>query len=138
MQRDTLRGLGLAGLLACASVLPALASEPLSPEAFDAFTQGRTLTYFSFGEPYGAERYMPGRRVLWTFLDGECQYGEWYPQGPYICFDYGTDHGPQCWQFFLEGDQLRAVFEDGSADTSPYVADDMTEEMLCYGPDVGV
>lgn len=127
-----------AALLACASASAALAQSSLGAEAFDQFTQGKTLYYFSNGQPYGVEQYLPNRRVIWSFLDGQCQYGSWYENGPQICFEYEESPGPQCWQFFLEGGQLRAVFEDGTEGDTPYVADEAPEDMLCLGPEVGV
>lgn len=118
---------------------PALAQTPLSAEAFDQFTQGKTLYYFRQGQAYGVEQYLPNRRVIWSFLDGQCQYGTWYQSGPQICFEYEENpNGPQCWQFFLEDGQLRAVFEDGSTGDTPYVADEAPEDMLCFGPEIGV
>ena len=120
------------------AALPVQAGEPLSAEAFDRLTQGRTLYYFSNGSAYGVEQYRPNRRVTWSFLDGQCQEGSWYQEGDFICFDYFSGQGPQCWKFFMEGSQLRAVFGDGSQDSSPYVADEAPEDMTCLGPKVGV
>ena len=134
MTRTITLPLMLSGLL---SALPAQATEPLSADAFEQFTTGRTLNYFSGGSPYGIEKYLPNRRVIWSFLDGRCQEGTWAPSGPYICFEYNTDSGPQCWQFFLQNGQLRAIFEDGSEEATPYAAEDASEEMYCMGPDVG-
>ena len=137
-----LRPLARAALAALALTLVTAtaprASEPMSADAFERFTEGRTLYYFNNGTAYGVERYLPGRRVIWSFLDGECQDGTWYQSGPFICFEYDTGQGPQCWQFFLENGQLRAVFEDGLEESSPYVAQDAPEEMLCLGPKIGV
>jgi hypothetical protein len=132
--RATLCGVALS----VAAMLPAIAQEPLSADAFEQFTQGRTLYYFNNGTAYGVERYLPGRRVIWSFLDGQCQDGTWYASGPFICFEYDTGLGPQCWQFYLENGQLRAVFEDGSESATPYVAEESPDDMLCLGPEVGV
>ena len=127
-----------AALLASLTAATAPAQTPLSAEAFDRLTLGKTLYYFNNGRAYGVERYLRNRQVIWSFLDGECQYGTWYDSPPYICFEYDSELGPQCWQFFEENGQLRAVFEDGSDGATPYVADEAPEEMVCLGPEVGV
>ncbi len=123
-------------LLACP--LPALADTPLSAEEFDALTRGRVLHFYSQGQPYGAERYEPDRNVTWTFLDGECKTGRWYPQGEQICFVYEGGEGPQCWSFFARGDKLRARFENGEGETEVYEAGEIDEPLTCLGPKIGV
>ena len=92
--------------LAC----PAMAAESLSPEAFEAYTEGKTLFFSQNGQDYGAERYLSDRRVQWSFLDGECKEGRWYPDGQNICFIYEDRPDPQCWQFSLTPQGLSAVF----------------------------
>ncbi|MDV7142496.1 hypothetical protein R3X27_07350 [Tropicimonas sp. TH_r6] len=116
----------------------ALADTPLSAEAFDALTLGRTLHFYSEGRPYGAERYEENREVTWTFLDGECKKGRWYPQEELICFVYEGGHGPQCWSFFARGDGLRALFEDREGETELYDAGETDEPLSCLGPRIGV
>jgi hypothetical protein len=118
--------------------LPLRAQSPMSAEAFDAYTRGKTLFYGSGGEAYGVERYLDGRRVIWSFLDGDCKDGSWYPQGDMICFEYEDGAGPQCWTFFESAGGLIARFENDSAATELYEAQDIGEEMLCLGPKVGV
>lgn len=113
---------------------PAFAESPLSAEQFEALAEGRTLTFRADGVPYGIERYMEGRRVLWSFLDGECSLGEWYQQDEAICFVY--DHAPddpQCWKLFREGEDIRAVFVEEGAPASEvrYSALEDAEEMIC-------
>lgn len=117
---------------------PLHAAEPLNAEQFNRYTQGRTLFYGFGGALYGVERYLPGRRVIWSFLDGKCQEGSWYEDAGQICFTY-EDHGdPQCWSFELTPGGLTARFEDDPAATELYEAEDTGEKMLCYGPDAGV
>ena len=114
-------------------------AEPLSAEAFDQYTRGKTLFYGAEGAPYGAERYMEGRRVVWTFLDGKCQDGEWYEnQIGHICFVYENNKVPQCWSFEIGQDGLIAQFENNTEATILYEANEDGEEMLCRGPNVGV
>ncbi|WP_417473392.1 hypothetical protein [Leisingera sp.] len=126
----------LAALVLPAS--PAPAAEPLGAEAFDRYTQGRTLYYGFGGDLYGVERYLPGRRVIWSFLDGRCQEGRWYEEAGQICFIYENRPDPQCWRFELGPRGLTAQFENDPAATELYEAEDIGEDMLCLGPDVGV
>lgn len=81
-------------------------------EIFDALTQGKTIYFRSDGELYGAEQYLPDRRVIWSFLDGECSEGRWFARNGRICFVY--DHAPlnqQCWIFDQGARGLRAEFD---------------------------
>ena len=114
------------------------AAEPMSGDEFDRYTQGRTLYYGFEGSVYGVERYMSGRRVLWSFLDGRCQEGRWYEDAGQICFVYEGHDEPQCWSFFQEPKGLRAQFENDPRATELFEVLDLDEEMLCMGPDVGV
>ncbi|MCE8537133.1 hypothetical protein KBY27_06665 [Ruegeria pomeroyi] len=117
---------------------PVLAQPVMSAEEFDRYTQGKTLFYGFDGIAYGVERYMSGRRVIWSFLDGECKEGVWYEQAGQICFVYEDRSDPQCWVFRDTGGGLVAQFEGDPTQTELYEADEIGEEMLCYGPDVGV
>lgn len=113
-------------------------AEPMSADAFEAYTTGKTL-YFSEGsEAYGAERYLPGRKVEWSFLDGRCKTGEWYPQDQAICFVYEDRNEPQCWEFEATEKGLRATFLGETQSTELYEAQTADEPMYCIGPDVGV
>lgn len=91
------------------------AEEYLTPEQFEAEVTGRTLTYGTSDGPYGIERYLPGRRVTWGFLDGACFEGVWFPEGDAICFVYEGVDETQCWRFRREGAGLQAEFigDDG-------------------------
>lgn len=124
-------------LLALALATPALAQEPMTGAEFEAYTAGKTLHYGTGGTTYGGEDYLPGRKVRWSFLDGRCLDGEWYDEGPLICFVYVDDPTPVCWTFFatpsgltahLDGDESQSLYEIGPADAPLY----------CVGPDVGV
>lgn len=116
---------------------PALA-QTMSAEEFDAYTQGKTFFYGSRGQPYGAEEYLPNRRVIWTFLDGQCQYGEWYEAGDLICFVYENLEDDQCWSFTRSPSGLVAQFENDPAQTELYEMSKSPGEMTCLGPGVGV
>lgn len=117
---------------------PALAEPPLSAEAFDAYTRGKTLFYGSGGAAYGVERYLDNRRVIWSFLDGDCKKGVWYEEAGQICFLYEDRLEPQCWTFSQGPDGLIARFEDDPQATELYEAEDIGEDMVCLGPEVGV
>jgi hypothetical protein len=116
----------------------AQAAEPLGAEDFDRYTQGKTLFYGFDGTAYGVERYLPGRRVIWSFLDGRCQEGIWYQQADQICFVYEQLGEPQCWSFSLSAKGLSARFQNDPETTELYESGEIDEEMLCLGPEVGV
>ena len=116
----------------------AAAQPPLSGSEFDSYTRGKTLYYGNDGQVYGVERYLPNQRVVWSFLDGKCRDGIWYQQGEQICFIYEDRLDPQCWVFTQSGGGLIAQFEGDPQATELYEADDIGEEMICYGPEVGV
>ncbi len=115
--------------------LPGLAESPMTAEEFDAYATGRTLTFATPSGPYGVERYLRGRRVVWSFLDGDCAEGTWYPEGRAICFVYDFDPEPQCWEMFRDGDGLRAVFLNDPGSTVLYEALEDQEDLICadYG-----
>ncbi|MFC6688553.1 hypothetical protein [Jhaorihella thermophila] len=117
---------------------PLAAGEPLSANAFDAYTRGKTLYYAHQGETYGVERYLPGRKVIWSFLDGDCRQGRWYEEGGMICFVYEDRPDPQCWHFEQGPGGLIARFENDPEATTLYEARDLDEDMICYGPKIGV
>ena len=119
--------------------LPAAAADrPLTAEAFERHTTGKTLSYASPMGPFGAEDYLPDRRVRWSYLDGECIDGSWYPEGDQICFVYDGLSAPQCWSFYLRGGRLMAMFENDPSSTTLYETAEMSEPLLCLGPKIGV
>ncbi|MBJ6371485.1 hypothetical protein JF290_08085 [Sedimentitalea sp. CAU 1593] len=122
----------------CLIAAPALAQADLSAEAFDSYTRGKTLFYGFDGQAYGVERYLEDRRVIWSFLDGQCKEGTWYEENGQICFIYEDRFDPQCWTFQSTPDGLIARFENDPVSTELYEADEIGEEMFCLGPDTGV
>ncbi|KAA9010225.1 hypothetical protein [Histidinibacterium aquaticum] len=119
-------------LLCALAAAPLHAETPLDAESFEALVEGRTLTFEIAGEPYGIERYMEGRRVIWSFLDGQCTQGEWYQQGEAICFVYDrAPDDPQCWEIYDEGERLRTVFLSGEQRSTLYEARPGDEELVC-------
>jgi len=122
-------------LLSLALILSATApaaDTPMTAEEFEARVEGRTLTFEADGQPYGIERYMADRRVLWSVFDDHCAIGSWYPDGEAICFVYDTaPDDPQCWFVYLEDDRLRTVLVDDPFGTPLYEARESAEEMIC-------
>lgn len=126
-------------MIACLlSAAPAVAGAAMSAEEFDAYTSGKTFYYGSQGAPYGAEEYLSNRRVIWTFLNDECQNGIWYEQDGLICFVYETEPDPQCWSFTRSPGGLIARFENDPVQTELYEVRRSADPLICPGPDVGV
>lgn len=128
----------MALILWALTALPASAQSQMSAEEFDTYTRGKTLYYGNGTDPYGAEIYLPNRRVRWSFLDGQCKDGEWYEADGLICFVYDDGPAPQCWSFQRGAGGLIARFENDPAVTPLYEANESTQEMLCLGPKIGV
>lgn len=124
-------------LLAFFLATPALSEEPLTADDFDALTLGRTMTWAEFGQVYGVEQYLPGRRVRWTELGEDCKLGHWYPEGRMICFQYEDDPEPDCWTITQDRTGLHARYAGTAADSAPVVVEETTEPMACFGPKVG-
>lgn len=127
----------LAAIALVLSAHTAITQQSISPQEFEAIVTGQTFSYASEGRPFGAEEYLNNRRVRWSFLDGECLEGHWYSDGPQICFVYEDIPDPQCWQFFLDGGQLLARFENDPTVQNVYETSRMNEPLYCKGPKVG-
>lgn len=130
-----MRALAILVFLAATS---AQAEAPLSAEAFDALTKGRTMTWAEFGQVYGVEQYLPDRRVRWTVLGDDCKTGHWYAEGPAICFQYDDRPDPVCWEITQGQTGLLARHTASPPGTDPVVIEDSFEPMACFGPEVGV
>jgi hypothetical protein len=114
------------------------AAEQMSAADFEAYATGKTLSYAVGGEIYGAEQYMPGRRVLWAFKGEECRAGLWYEEAGQICFVYEDEGVPQCWTFFRDDTGLRARFQNDPEGTELSEVAQTPNPLICAGPDVGV
>ena len=110
----------------------------MTGDAFDRYSRGKTFYYADGGITYGAERYLPGRRVVWAFRGQECTRGIWYEEAGQICFVYENNPAPQCWNFYLEPDGLRAHFAGDPEGADLVVVDQSPDPLDCAGPDVGV
>jgi hypothetical protein len=127
--------LAMAVVFAAAS---AQAETPLDAQGFEAAVTDRTLIYGTAAGPYGIEEYLPGRRVRWSFLDGDCIEGRWFPQGDTICFAYETRPDAECWRFFQDDERLGARPADAPDSAPLYVIAESPEPMMCRGPRIGV
>jgi hypothetical protein len=127
-------------LAALAAPLPSQAEEPpLSPEAFEALTTGRTLFWRSETGAYGAEQYLPGRRVIWALTGDDCLKGEWFADGALICFRYEDAPGdPHCWLFRQTPGGLSARSSSDPLGPPLTATEGSPEPLACLGPDVGV
>ncbi|WP_456389520.1 hypothetical protein [Profundibacter sp.] len=117
---------------------PLAAQSPMDADAFEAYSQGKTLYFGYDGSIYGAEEYLPNRRVRWSVLDGKCQDGEWYQDGQMICFVYIGESDPQCWSFYQRQGGLMAQFENDPDLTTLFEIEPSEEPMVCLGPEIGV
>jgi hypothetical protein len=124
--------------LLLALALPAHAQTPMTAAEFEAFATGKTLTYALGGEVYGAEQYLPNRRVVWAFRGEECRNGFWYPEAEQICFVYEYDPSPQCWTFRKDSGGLRAKFAGDPDGAELAAVQESTQPLICAGPDLGV
>ena len=115
-----------------------VADAPLTAQEFDAYATGKTLSYAQGGVVWGAEQYLPGRRVIWAFTEDDCQYGHWFEDQGNICFLYDDQDQPQCWRFFRETTGLRAIFMGADGGTSLSEVGQSETPLNCPGPDVGV
>ena len=128
----------LIAILLVLAPVSALGETPMTPSEFEARVTGKTLTYSAGGTPYGAEEYLEGRRVRWSFLDGECQEGLWYVAGDQICFVYEDIPDPQCWKFYARGSRILARFDNDPTRTELYETSKSADPLMCLGPKVGV
>lgn len=111
---------------------PASAQEGMTAEEFDAYVTGRTITFRTATNPtYGVERYLPGRRVMWSAFDGTCQYGIWFESKGDICFRYNGDPEHKCWTIYDEPDGLRGIFTTRPDTTIIYEVPDREDPLIC-------
>jgi hypothetical protein len=116
----------------------ASAGSLMTADEFDSYTRGKTFYYANQGQPYGGEEYLDNRRVRWSYLDGKCMEGSWYPQGDLICFIYEGQPDPQCWGFSRSEGGLVAQFENDPGRTLLYEVEKSAKPLLCLGPEIGV
>lgn len=127
-----------ASLLSLLLATPLAAQTPMDADAFDAYSQGKTLYFGVGGELYGAEEYLPNRRVRWSVLNGKCQEGQWYQEDQLICFIYDGETDAQCWSFYQGENGLMARFENDPNRTTLFEIEPSDKPMVCLGPEIGV
>lgn len=115
------------------------ADDPMTAQEFEAYVQGKTLTYSLSGEVYGTEQYLSGRRVLWAFSGDECREGHWYQEEKTICFVYDYNpNEPQCWMFWSKDGGLAARYMNDPEGSEISEVEQSPKPMACAGPNVGV
>ena len=119
-------------LLVVTLASPAVAQDGMTGAEFDAYVTGRTITFRTDLNPsYGIERYLPGRRVMWSTFDGICQYGVWFESKGDICFRYEHDPEHKCWTIYDEPGGLRGVFTTRPNTTVIYEIPDREDPLIC-------
>lgn len=115
-----------------------IAATPVSADAtmdaadFDAHVTGRTITFRTDTiDTYGVERYMPGRRVMWSSVEGICQYGVWFESKGDICFRYENDPEHKCWTIHSDPDGIRGVYTTKPPFTVIYEVPDAQTPLIC-------
>lgn len=104
----------------------------MNAEEFDAYVTGRTITFRTATNPgYGVERYLSGRRVMWSAFDGICQYGVWFESKGDICFRYEGDPEHKCWTIYDEPDGLRGVYTTEPNSTVIFEVSDRDDPLIC-------
>lgn len=111
---------------------PAIAQERMNAAAFDAYVTGRTITFRTDLIPqFGVERYLPGRRVIWSTFDGTCIYGVWFESKGDICFRYEGDPENKCWAIYDEPAGLRGVYTTAPDTTVIYEVPGREDPLTC-------
>lgn len=102
---------------------PGLAGSPapdtlrLLPAEFESYAAERTLVYRDrAGVAIGAERHLPGNRVIWSDPDGRCVQGVWRVEQGAACFYYSDDPlTPVCWSMERRAEGMVARLIDATA-----------------------
>ncbi len=108
------------------------AQDRMDAQAFEDYVEGRTITFRTDLEPeFGVERYLPGRRVMWSTFDGICQYGVWFESKGDICFRYDNDPEHKCWAIFDDPAGMRAEFTTRPNTTVIYEIPGRDDPLIC-------
>jgi hypothetical protein len=129
----------LAAAALVAATMLAAEEETLSADQFDDLTRGRTLQFNWGGKAYGAEQFFDGRRSVWRYADGSCDWGQWRERDGLICFTYESALEEQCWRVSLSGQGLEAELFRQDAPTGFVVTTGRRDSgpLPCPGPRVG-
>jgi len=110
----------------------AAAEERMDAEAFEAYVEDRTITFRTDAvDLFGVERYLPGRRVIWSVFDGTCLYGVWFESKGDICFRYEGDPEHKCWAIFDTPQGMRGEFTTRPGTTTIYELADREDPLIC-------
>ncbi len=116
-------------LMLCA---PAQAQDAMTGAEFDAYATGKTITFRTTTNPeFGVERYLPGRRVMWSTFDGTCRYGVWFESKGDICFRYEDDPEHKCWEISNSANGLRGVYTTRPNTTVIYEVLGRDDPLIC-------
>ncbi|WP_170400387.1 hypothetical protein [Ruegeria arenilitoris] len=100
---------GVAALLALAP-FAAQAQTRITPEAFLAAVQGKTVTFYDYPSGFlvGTEEFLSPTLSVWRMEGRGCVYGQITTPNGQICFLYDDDPDdvPVCWWPFLHEDRL--------------------------------
>ncbi|WP_106744726.1 hypothetical protein [Yoonia maritima] len=108
------------------------AQDRMGATDFEAHVEGRTLVYrYLADNSIGIERYLAGRRVMWSSQAGICQYGVWYESKGDICFRYDHDPEPKCWTVYDEPGGLRGIFTNRPPFTVIREMPDRNDPLIC-------
>jgi hypothetical protein len=111
---------------------PAIAQDAMNATEFDDYVTGKTITFRTELNPeFGIERYLPGRRVMWSTFNGICQYGVWFESKGDICFRYEGDPEHKCWEIYGEADGLRGVYTTNPNTTVIFEVPDRQDPLIC-------
>ena len=124
------------------SIITVLIASPLwaqtmSAAEFEARMTGKTMSFARSGQPFGVEQYLPGRRVIWSFVDDVCQMGRWYEEAGKICFRYDMNPEPQCWDFFDRDGQISARYVGDTPENDLFVVGETDKPIQCPLPGLG-
>lgn len=118
----------------CLSLLggPVIAQDTMTGAEFEAHVEGRTITFRTEqNATFGVERYLPGRRVMWSAFDGTCQYGVWFESKGDICFRYEGDPEHKCWTMYDEPGGMRGVYTTRAPATVIFEVPDREDPLIC-------
>ncbi len=111
---------------------PAYAEDSMTGAEFDAYVTGKTITFRTELNPaYGVERYLPGRRVMWSTFDGICRYGVWFESKGDICFRYEDDPEHKCWTMYNDPDGLRGIYTTNPFSTIIFEVLGREDPLIC-------
>jgi hypothetical protein len=116
----------------------AMSQTPMSPEEFEAWSTGKTLSYSVEGLVLGSEAYFPNRSVRDADTGGPCLDGTWHTEGDAVCFVYPARDGTHCWLYWRDGATVFAKPLDAAPEDPSQLVTEAATPLACPGPEVGV